>query len=120
MYLGGLASCNSKLHPCIAFRVPLHCHKPFSDSPSMPRRSRHARTAQQQCQSQSMHAGAFGTLPTSTPSPKGSDIYVLDNKSEASTIYINSSDEREPNGELETVEASVEALQRLYSVFLPP
>jgi hypothetical protein len=59
-------------------------------------------------------------LPTSTPSPEGSDIYVLDDKSDASTIYIDSSDDSEHNDEVETVEASVEALQRLYSVFLPP
>jgi hypothetical protein len=90
----------------------------FSDSPSMLCKSKHSRTAQQQCQSTC--AGAFGTLPMSMPSPEGSDIYVLDNKLEASTIYINSSDDSKHNNEVEMVEASVEALQHLYSVFLPP
>jgi len=90
----------------------------FSDSPSMPHRSKHSRTAQQQ--HQSTCAGAFGTLPMSAPSPEGSDIYVLDDKSDASTIYIDSSNDSERNDEVEMVEASVEALQHLYSVFLPP
>jgi hypothetical protein len=84
----------------------------------MPRRSKRSRTAQQQ--RQSTHASAFGTLPTSAPGPEDSDVYVLDDKSDASTIYIDSSDDRECEDEVETVEASVEALQRLYSVFLPP
>jgi len=53
------------------------------------------------------------------PSPEGSNIYVLDNKSDVSTIYIDSSNDREHNDKVETVEASVEALQHLYSVFLP-
>ena len=54
------------------------------------------------------------------PSPKGSDIYVLDSESEASAIYINSSNNKESDNKVETIEGSVEALQRLYSVFLPP
>jgi hypothetical protein len=84
----------------------------------MPRRAKRSRTAQQQ--RQSTRAGAFGTLSTRAPSPNGSDIDVLDDKSDASTIYIDSSDDGERDDEVETVEASVEALQRLYSVFLPP
>jgi len=44
----------------------------------------------------------------------------LDDKSDVSTIYIDSSDDGECNDKVETVEASVEALQHLYSVFLPP
>ena len=35
-------------------------------------------------------------------------------------IYVDSSDDRESDDKVETVEASVEALQRLYLVFLPP
>jgi hypothetical protein len=56
------------------------------------------------------------------PSPdlEGSDIYILDNKSDSLAIYVDSSDDRESDDEVETVEASVEALQCLYSVFLPP
>ncbi len=54
------------------------------------------------------------------PSPKGSDIYVLDNKSDVSIIYIDSSNDGECNDKVETVEASMEALQHLCLVFLPP
>ena len=86
----------------------------------MPCKSKRSRTAQQQ--RQNMQARAFGALPTRAPSPdsEGSDIYILDNKSDSSAIYVDSSDDRESDDEVETVEASVEALQRLYSVFLPP
>jgi hypothetical protein len=84
----------------------------------MPRKSKRSRTAQQQ--RENTHARAFGALPARAPSPKGSDIYVLDGESEASTIYVDSSDDRESDDEVGTVEASVEALQCLYSVFLPP
>ncbi len=90
----------------------------FWDNPSMPCRSKRSRTAQQQCEN--THAQAFGALPVHAPSPEGSDIYVLDSESEASTIYVNSSDDKESDNEVETVEASMEALQCLYSVFLPP
>jgi hypothetical protein len=69
-----------------------------------------------------MQARAFGALPTHVPSPnsEGSDIYILNNKSDSSVICVNSSDDRESDDEVETVEASVEALQHLYLVFLPP
>jgi hypothetical protein len=55
-----------------------------------------------------------------SPDSEGSDIYILDNKSDSSVIYVDSSDDRESDDKVETVEASVEALQCLYSVFLPP
>ena len=84
----------------------------------MPCRSKHSRTAQQQ--HENMHAQAFEALPMHAPSPESSDIYVLDSESEASTIYVDSSDDKESDNEVETVEASMEALQCLYSVFLPP
>ena len=120
MYLISLESCNPMLHPCVAFSA-LSAPPAFWDNPSMPRRSKHSRTAQQQCKN--THAQAFGALPAhapTLPSPEGSDIYVLDSESEASTIYVDSSDDKESDDEVETVEGSVEALQHLYSVFLPP
>ena len=83
----------------------------------MPCRSKHSRTAQQQ--HENMHAQAFEALPMHAPSPESSDIYVLDSESEASTIYVDSSDDKERNDKVETVEASVKALQCLYLVFLP-
>jgi len=80
----------------------------FSNSSTMPHWSNHSRTFQQQCQS--THTRAFGTLPTSMPGPKDSDVYVLDDKSDASTIYIDSSNNKECDNEVETVKASVETL----------
>jgi len=59
-------------------------------------------------------------LPMSMPSSKGSDIYVLNDKSDASIIYIDSSNNSKCDDKVEMVKASVEALQCLYSVFLPP
>ncbi len=44
------------------------------------------------------------------PGPKDSDVYVLDDKSDASTIYIDSSNNKECDNEVETVKASVETL----------
>jgi hypothetical protein len=67
-----------------------------------------------------MHARAFGALPTWARSPNGSDIYVLNDESDPSVIYVNSSENPESDDEVGTVEASMEALQRLYLVFLPP
>ena len=84
----------------------------------MPRKSKRSKTAQQQ--RQNTHARAFGALPTRAQSPDGSDIYVLNDESDPSVIYVDSSEDPESDDEVGTVEASVEALQHLYSVFLPP
>ena len=84
----------------------------------MPCKSKRSKTAQQQ--RQNMHARAFGALPTRARSPDGSDIYVLNDESDPSVIYVDSSEDPESDDEVGTVEASVEALQHLYSVFLPP
>jgi hypothetical protein len=53
----------------------------------------------------------------STPSPEGSDHHVSDNNSDASVISVDNSDESEEEND---IGMSVELLQRLYAVFLPP
>jgi hypothetical protein len=105
------------LFSCIAFCAASH-PPAICDNPSMPHKSKHSKTAQQQCQN--TYAQAFGALPTKAQSPDGSDIYVLNDESDPSVIYIDSSKDLESDDEVGTVEASVEALQHLYLVFCLP
>jgi len=83
---------------------------PPTDNPSMPLKSKCSRSAKQKWQN--AHAG-FTKHVSSPSSPEGSIYCVSDNSSD--TFMIS---EEESNNN-EEVEASVEALQRLYAVFLP-
>jgi hypothetical protein len=51
------------------------------------------------------------------PSPEGSDYHVSHNSSDALVISVDNSGESEEESD---IEMSVELLQHLYSVFLPP
>jgi len=82
-----------------------------TDDPSMPLKSKCSRSAKQKWQN--AHAG-FTKHVSSPSSPEGSIYCVLDSSSDTFMISEEESDDNEE------VEASVEALQRLYAVFLPP
>ena len=84
---------------------------PPTDNPSMPLKSKHLRSAKQKWQN--THAG-FTKHISSPSSPEGSVYCVSDNSSD--TFMIS----EEESNDNEEVEASVEALQHLYAVFLPP
>jgi len=60
---------------------------------------------------------AFGMDATWITSPESSDYNVLDDDSNVAVINVDSDDDKMSEEEVET---SVDAVQHLYSVFLPP
>jgi hypothetical protein len=88
----------------------------------MPRPSKKSKTAKLKRQSART---AFGKHSRRAPSPESSDYCVSDNRSDDSIMCLGSTINRqeidsESKEEGQDVEASVEGVQLLYSVFLPP
>ncbi len=82
----------------------------------MPRKGKRLQTAKKKCEG--VHA-AFGKDAARITSPDTLEYHVLDDNSDAAVIYVDSNDSDDVTSE-EEVEASVEAVQHLYSVFRPP
>ena len=80
----------------------------------MPRKGKRSQTAK--TKRKGAHA-AFGTDAAQITSPESSDYHVLDDDSDVAVINVDSNDNSMSEEEVET---SVDAVQRLYSVFLPP
>ena len=80
----------------------------------MPRKGKRSQTAKKK--REGAHA-AFGTDAARITSPESSDYNVLDDDSDVAVINVDSDDDETSEEEVET---SVDAVQRLYSVFLPP
>jgi hypothetical protein len=83
------------------------------DNPIMPRKGKRSQTAKKK--RDGAHA-AFGKDAARVTSPERSDYHVLDDDSDEAVIYVDSNDDTSD----EEVQDSVEAVQRLYSVFNPP
>jgi hypothetical protein len=79
----------------------------------MPRNGKRSQTAKKKCEG--AHA-AFGKDAAQITSPDTLEYHVLDDDSDAAVIYVDSTDDATSE---EEVEASVEAVQHLYSVFIP-
>ena len=80
----------------------------------MPRKGKRSQTAKKKCEG--VHT-AFGKDAARITSPESSDYNVLDDDSDVAVINVDSDDDETSEEEVET---SVDAVQRLYSVFLPP
>ena len=72
-------------------------------------------TAKKKCEG--VHA-AFGKDAAQITSPDNLEYHVLDDDSDPAVIYMDSNDSDDATSE-EEVEASMEVVQRLYSVFQP-
>ena len=79
----------------------------------MPRNRKRSQTAKKK--REGAHA-AFGKDAARVTSTERSDYHILDDDSDESVIYVDSNDDTSD----EEVKDSVEAVQRLYSVFHPP
>lgn len=84
----------------------------------MPRRSRSKRSKAAKRTRQNARA-TFAAPASHTASPGGSEYVISDNGSDGSGMDLKSSDESDIQGG-NSVKASMEALQRLYSTILPP
>jgi hypothetical protein len=82
----------------------------------MPRKGKQSQTAKKKCEG--VHA-AFRKDAAQITSPDSLEYHVLDDDSDPAIIYVDSNDLDDATSE-EEVEASVEAVQHLYSVFRPP
>jgi hypothetical protein len=83
----------------------------------MPRKGKRSQTAQKK--REGTHA-AFGTGAARVTSPERSNYHASDDDSDEAVIYVDSNDDTSNTTSDEEVENSVEAVQRLYSVFNPP
>ena len=79
----------------------------------MPRKGKRSENAKKK--HEGAHA-AFGRDAAQITSPEALEYHVLDDDSDADVIYVDSNDEATSE---EEVEASVEVVQHLYSVFVP-
>ena len=80
----------------------------------MPQKGKQSQTAK--TKHKGVHA-AFGMDAAQITSLESSDYHVLDDDSDVAVINVDSNDDSTSEEEVET---SVDAVQRLYSVFLPP
>ncbi len=80
----------------------------------MPQKCKQLRTAKKKCKGVN---AAFGMDAVQITSPESSDYHVLDDDSNVAVINVDSNDDSMSEEEVET---SVDAVQCLYSVFLPP
>ncbi len=82
----------------------------------MPRKGKQSQTAKKKCEG--AHA-AFGKGAAQVTSPERLDYHVSDDNSNDAVIYVDSSDDTSHTTSDKKVENSVEAVQHLYSVFVP-
>jgi len=83
----------------------------------MPRKGKRSQNAKKKREGA---RAAFGKGAARVTSPEGSDYHVSDDDFDDTVIYVDSSDDTSHTTSDEEVENSVEAVQRLYSVFVPP